>query len=127
MTLLIGVALAALFLWLPSPDASDTRLASQSVVQTTVKFSAAEEAMIKRRATARVQRLIRLAQKSKNSKKQTTDNGKAAAKAKANAAAKAKAKTPAEQYAPGGFCFPVRAEGRASRTPEDNPGGRAGV
>ncbi len=67
LVILVGVALAALFLWLPSPDASDTKPASQRAVQELVKFSAYEEAAIKRRARARVERFIRLAAEKKKS------------------------------------------------------------
>ena len=70
---LVGVALAALFLSLTFPAESGTNQANRTAVQRAVKLSAYEEAAIKRRAKARVKRLIRLAAERRKSASPPTE------------------------------------------------------
>ena len=83
---LAGVALAALFLFLLFPAASDTKPANRALASVSSTFSEYQKAAIERRARARVERWIRMAAE----KKKTTVTKEPTAKAKAD---KQKAKT----------------------------------
>ena len=83
LSLIAGVAMAALFLFLSFPVASDTKPATRTLASASPAFTAYEEAAIKRRAKARVDRLIRLAQDREKKKSGGSSQQKSVAPKKA--------------------------------------------